>query len=199
MKQLDVLISHCKKPTLSAWLFACTFLLLSACSQTPIQETLPQPDWNIGGKIGYKQGLLKGGSATFTWTQQEQHYILHLFNPLGQAELSIKGNQNSAFAISANRQTFIADTPEELMQEITGWSFPVAAVKQWLQGKTFGNERDLEYNSEQQLQSFNTPIWQVKIDKYKTVGDKIYPHRIKLSKEDLRLTIIIKQHHQNFF
>lgn len=179
-------------------MFTCVFLLLSACSQTPIQETLPHPDWNISGKIGFRQGLLKGGSATFNWTQKDQHYILHLFNPFGQAELSIKGNQYSAYAIKANQQTFTAKTPEALMQQIAGWSFPVQAVKQWLQGKTFGNESQLIYNSKKQLQSFNTPTWQVHIDKYTVVGEKIYPHRLKLSKKDLRLTIIIKQHHQNF-
>lgn len=197
MKPLNVSISHCKR-SLSALFFSFALLLLNACSQTPIQETLEQPDWTIGGKIGFKQSLLKGGSASFTWTQKEQHYIIHLFNPLGRPELSIKGNQHSAYAIKVDGETFRAETPEALMQQITGWSFPVQAVKQWLQGKPFGNESQLTYDDNQHIQSFNTPTWKVRIDKYKPIGDKTFPHRLKLEKDGLRLTIIIKQHHHNF-
>ena len=120
------------------------------------------------------------------------------FNPVGRPELSIKGNKHSAIAIQSNGDTFRADTPEQLMQQIVGWSFPVQSVKLWLQGKTLGTELNLSYNDNNQLQSFDTPAWHASIDRYKAVGEKILPHRIKLENNQLRLTIIIKQHHQHF-
>ncbi|NRB40149.1 MAG: outer membrane lipoprotein LolB [Pseudomonadales bacterium] len=186
------------RPSSYAFFFSCIFLLLSGCSQTPIQETLEQPDWKISGKIGFRQSLLKGGTASFNWTQKDQHYIIHLFNPLGRPELSIKGNDKQAFAVQADGTSYYAQDPEQLMQRITGWSFPMNAVKQWMQGKTLGDERNRQYNQEQQLQSFDTPIWHVELSKYKAVGDQLFPHRLRLEKNDLRLTIIIKQHHANF-
>lgn len=176
-----------------AWLI---FLLLSACGQTPIQQQLSHPDWQVSGKIGIRESLLKGASASFQWSQQRDDYIIHMFNSLSQPILTLKGNQKNASLSTADGKHYHADSAETLMQQISGWSFPVDAVKFWLQGQLYGNEQALEYNSLGQLIAFSTPVWQVTVDKYKNVGGSMLPHRLKLIKPDLRLTIIIKQHQQ---
>lgn len=199
MKPLTALTSRCKPSTYYALILLHLFFLISACSQTPIMEQLSSPDWKIAGKIGVKKSLLNGGSATFTWSQENENYIIHLFNPLGQPQLTLKGNQSIATASTSGGEYYQGDTPEQLMQQIAGWSFPVNNVRQWLQGKTAGNETLLNYNELHQLQSFSTQMWQVNLDKYKPVGDNNFPHRLKLRNENMKITLIIKQHNAKIF
>lgn len=182
------------RKTIPQSLAAIVILLLSACSQTPIQQQLSDPDWHVSGKIGIRQSLIKGTSASFQWHQQQDHYIIHMFNTLGQPVLTLKGNDNGASMSTADGQYYEADSAEALMQQISGWSFPVDAVKFWLQGQTFGNEQQIEYNAQGQLSAFITPTWAVSLDKYKTINNTSLPYRLKLQKPELRLTIIIKQH-----
>lgn len=113
-------------------------------------------------------------------------------NPLGKVELLLKGWEEHASAKTANGQTFQADSPEELLEELSGWLFPITHAQHWVEGQAGPGSYDLEYNSEQLLVRFKSRDWQVELSNYKDQK----PRRIKITHQltELRLQMIIKNH-----
>lgn len=168
---------------------------LASCAFTPEQQThITEPDWEISGKIGIKESTLRASSSLFQWKQQDEQYIIYLFNTLGQTQLTLSGNNSFAKIEKMNGDTATANTPEELLKQVTGWYFPISSMRYWLQGKTQGDEHNIIRTSEGNLNTFSTSHWQATLEKYKDVAQQPLPHKIKLQKNDLKITLIIKQH-----
>lgn len=168
--------------------------LLSACANKPITE-LDQPDWEINGKLGIREAQ-HSNTLLFNWQQQDQRYVIHLMNTLGQIELTLTGDQQQAIAIRPDGTLRKAATPESLLLQLTGWHFPISDARLWLQGKSSGNEYDITLNAEQQPASFHAGDWQVHLSQYKKVAESQLPYRLQLQHHNnsLRLTILIKHH-----
>ncbi len=178
--------------------FATLFIacyILASCSLTPKQPPhFTHPDWEISGKIGIKESTLRASSSFFQWKQQDEHYIIYLINAIGQTQFTLSGSDHQASIQKANGETATADTPEELLEQVTGWHFPVSAVRHWMQGKTQGSEKNIIRTDEGHLYTFNTENWQATLEQYKPVAQQMLPHKIKLQQNDLKITLIIKQH-----
>lgn len=186
---------------LSAWMYRykiccllCVISLLSACSAPKPKIQLPEPDWEVSGKIGVRENMLRATSSLFSWKQQEQHYVIHVFTSLGQPQFTLFGNASFAQLQTAEGDVRSAATAEELLEQITGWSFPVSATRLWLEGKLQGSETALQYDEAGQLTAFQLDNWQVNLNHYKPVGNSEYPHKITLHNDHLKLTIIIKDY-----
>lgn len=169
-------------------------LLLGGCAFTPPSDLITNPDWQISGKIGIREPDVHATVLLFKWQQQDDRYLIHLFNTLGRLELTLSGDSTFARAESSDGKVAHADNAEELLHKITGWSFPVTNARYWLQGQTTGNESDIHLNEHNKPATFSTSTWQVALDRYKDVDGKILPHRIKLDGNDLTLTLIVKDH-----
>ncbi len=189
----NILTSFNLKSALTLMLTCC---FLASCSTQPILTKDQQADWEISGKIGIREGLLRAKSSIFQWRQQDKNYTIYIFNNLGQPQFTLSGNQTFALIQQADGKSKKATTPEELMQELTGWSFPLQPIRYWSQGKTYGDEQQIKIDNAGHLSQFSTDIWQVTLSHYKTVNQQALPHKIKLKKEDISLTLIIKQHAQ---
>lgn len=169
-------------------------LLISACASTP-DSNLSDPDWEISGKIGIREPA-RSTTLLFNWQQQEERYVIHLMNSLGQVELTLIGNTSEARAIRPNGKTYKASTPDALLLQLTGWHFPLAQARFWLQGLPTGTEFQVQHDSEQRLTQFHSDEWQAQLSQYRTVEQSQLPHRLILQhdKDSLRLTLLIKNH-----
>ncbi|HEY9033379.1 MAG TPA: lipoprotein insertase outer membrane protein LolB [Pseudomonadales bacterium] len=174
-------------------LAALLLALLSACSHLP-DSRIDQPDWQISGKLGIRQPDTRSVVLLFDWQQQGERYLIHLFNSLGRLELTLSGDHHHALAVQANGEHHRADTPEQLLQQLTGWSFPLADSRHWLQGQAAGNEQHSSHNAAGQLDTLVSGDWQVLLDKYQPVDGKPLPHRLQLQHTPMTLTLIVKQH-----
>lgn len=179
---------------LASLLLVSSTLLIAACSTPNVKDQLNQPDWQVSGKIGIRESMLRATSSLFQWKQQDDLYVIYVFNTLGQPQFTLQGNEHLAHLEVADGSEATARNAETLLEQLTGWSFPVEATRQWLQGQLQGNETDVSYNAQQQLTGFMMEDWQVELGRYKPVGNNIYPHRVKLKNEKITLTIIIKDY-----
>jgi outer membrane lipoprotein LolB len=170
-------------------LLACLCLTLWACSNQPrLQQTL---DWQASGKIGIQQSQGQSGSLSFIWQQSGEHYLIHAFNPIGQLQFSLSGDKHTASYQQADGQRIDAATPEQLLQQMTQWSFPVSAVALWINSEMSGNEQLLEYDAQQRLSHFVIDNWQVSWH-YK--GHDTQAYKIRLQSNSATLTLIIKNY-----
>lgn len=165
-------------------------LFLVACASKPTSQ-LRHPDWERSGKIAI-QDEQQNISLLYHWQQQDDNYVIHLMNPMGKIELLLKGWHEQANAQTADGQTYQADTPEELLQELSGWLFPITHAQYWIEGQAGPDSDSLEVNNELNLVRFKSQDWLVELGNYKDQK----PRRIKISHQStpLRLQMIIKNY-----
>jgi outer membrane lipoprotein LolB len=173
-------------------LAACCFI--TACATPNFDRTLAQPDWEISGKIGIKESASRASSSLFQWRQKNDNYAIFLFNALGQTQITITGNKKKAIAQQADGSTASAKTPEELLNKLTGWHFPVSSARFWLQGTTEGSESAIKRSNDGNIAQLTATQWQVTLNNYKLINGKPMPHKLKLQQENLHITLIVKEH-----
>lgn len=181
---------------LSAGFLLAAVLLSGGCAITPDSDLISKADWEISGKLGIREAQAQAQSAVllFNWQQQDDRYLIHLFNALGRLELTLSGNRHFARAERSDGHKAEAENAEALLQQLVGWSFPVSATRFWLQGQTAGYENNIKHHDDNTLAGFTTPAWQVTLDRYRAVDGKNLPHRIKLNRDDISVTLIVKNH-----
>lgn len=168
--------------------------LLAACASPRFDSNMADPDWEISGKIGVRETALRATSSIFQWRQKDDQYAIFLLNNLGQIQLTITGNRKTALAQHPDGKTEKAKTPEELLEKLTGWYFPVTSARYWLQGLPQGNETGIQRSNEGFLTHFSTKEWQAELGNYKAVDGVFLPHKIKLEQATLSITLVVKQH-----
>lgn len=175
-----------------AWLLLSCCLLITACSGFPA-SSFDRPGQEISGKVGVREES-RHTTLFFRWLEQDNHYTIYLNNPLGQTELSLKGNRQQTTLLRADGTSMTATSPEALLKQATGWEFPLSNIRFWLQGETTGTEELLETNADGLPQSFRTGPWLVTLEQYRPVDHHQLPHRLVLKQPNIEITLLVKQH-----
>lgn len=149
-------------------------------------------DWKLAGKIGVKQRD-DGGSAYIDWTQSEDSFHIRLSGPLGQGTTIISGNESGAKLESASDGTFIAESPEELLHQHTGWHIPLHYLLYWVKGLPEPRIPSVaNYDQKGYIESLTQGPWKLEFYKYQQVLGVTLPHKIKIQTDDLKVTLVIK-------
>lgn len=196
------------------WIAVVTGLLLLTASgcvtqqviQPPITQEPPQKvdwvehvrkltllkDWQLQGKIGIKQQD-DGGSAYINWTQSEDSFHITLSGPLGQGTTIISGNDSGAKLESAGDGTFIAESPEELLYQHTGWHIPLHNLLYWIKGLPEPRIPSRAIHDENgYISTLYQGPWRLNFYRYQTALNVTLPHKIKIYHQDLKVTLVIK-------
>lgn len=181
------------KNVLYSLFYLALLLIISGCASKPGFD-IQQPDWEINGKLAVREPQ-RSTTLLFNWQQKNDHYLIHLMNPLGQIQLTLVGNKQYASAVDSKGTIHQAKNAEQLLLHLTGWHFPIQSAQLWLQGKADESASKLQYD-EQQLSALQSLQWQVTLSHYRPIGGQLLPHRLRIQQEDglLTLTLIIKQH-----
>lgn len=155
------------------------------------QLTLLQ-EWQLQGKIGVKHAD-DGGSAYINWTQSNDSFHITLSGPLGQGTTIISGNDSGAKLETASDGSFIAESPEELLYQHTGWYIPLHNLLYWVKGLPEPRIPSIIVHDKRgYISELSQGPWQLKFYRYQNALDATLPHKIKMYNEDLRVTLIIK-------
>ena len=149
-------------------------------------------EWQIRGKIGVRTAD-DGGSAYLDWSQSFDSFYIILSGPLGQGSTIISGNPSGA-RLENSDGTFVSDSPEHLVMEHTGWQIPINSLLYWIKGipAPKGNA-DMTQNEMGTLASLDQAGWHLQFDRYGNALGELLPQRIKIQKDDLKVTLIIKE------
>lgn len=150
-------------------LLASSVLGLNGCQKTlqapalttplPTQEVV-KTQFSIAGKIGIKTPQ-QNGSAFYAWTQVNQYFAIDLTGALGIGQTRIEGIPGKVSLTSAKTGRLQAATPEELLQQATGWQAPISYLVSWVQGKPASNNAQATYDEQQRLKQLAEGGWQV--------------------------------------
>lgn len=189
-------------------LLACV-LLLSACAQSPLREisrhapehwtsqmhTLAeQQHWQVSGKLGLRSPE-QSFSASFRWQQQASNYAISLSGPFRLKHVSIEGDENRLIFHAPDRDPIESDDPESLFARELGWYFPLRQAPEWIKGIPVPDLAiDAIEFSDQQLSLLKQSGWTLHYSRFQpNESGLVLPGKIVLQRDDIRVTLILKQ------
>lgn len=181
-----------------------TSLLLAGCHKyqktTPNLQSIPtQPtnitpnnQFSIQGKIGIKTST-KSGSAFFAWQQDQETFNIELSGALGIGRTNIQGNSHHATLMSTKTGTIEAQSPEQLLEQATGWNAPISYLVPWIQGQSATPKAKIQRDAQNRISQLVEDDWQVDLNYSPT---QTLPNKISLKQhlennQENQITVII--------
>ncbi len=172
------LSSRIKQTTLSVTLIS-GLLLLAGCQSFPSTQvaTSPTPtlqaqkleNFIINGKIGVtmpsalstdgSSASTQGGSAFYTWGQENDRFAIELMGALGIGKTNIEYNGQTATLVSEKTGSLSAEDPEELLQKATGWQAPISQMPYWISGRSAPSDTTPQVDAQNRLISSINGDW----------------------------------------
>ncbi|GGO86605.1 outer-membrane lipoprotein LolB [Marinobacterium nitratireducens] len=187
-------------------LLLCLTLTLAGCGAFKAQPPLPATgswedyqqrvaalqQWSLDGKVGIRTAD-DSHSARLQWQQQPGDYRILISGPLGQGGARIDGNDQGVIIDVAGEGRFSAQSPEELLQQLLGWSFPVRQANYWVRGLPAPGLSYTPTFLENRLASLEQGGWIIHYSAYAKDGGPGLPLRIRLQRSDLTIMVVIKE------
>ena len=146
-------------------------------------------EWSFTGKIGIftPEGR---ESANLNWHQTSLGFHIRLTGPLGINVLEIQKVDDNTVIIDGKH--YISQDIEQLITQLSGIQLPVNNLQQWIKGNP--SEASFELDDNQQVISLlggtnKNGIWQINYADYRTVNHINLPHKLQLTRGDLRVKI----------
>ena len=175
-------------------------LFLTGCQQfTQPLGPAPAPmveahnQFNLQGKIGIRTPQ-QSGSAFFRWSQDNQDFDIELSGILGVGKTQISGKPGEVTLNSANTGLIRAESPEELLQQATGWNAPITHLVQWVQARPASTDAKITKDDLQRPTQFLEDDWTVDLsynDQAALPNKLILKQSLESGKEN-RITMIIQ-------
>jgi outer membrane lipoprotein LolB len=190
-------------------LLALSLLLLAGCAAFESREALQGEGdarlwqahkdtiatidgWQISGKLGIRAPD-DSATATLFWLQRQGYFDIRLSGPLGGGAARLSGREDAVTLELANRKTYKADSPEDLLEAGLGWRLPVSHLLWWVRGLPAPDSRSqIELDAQSRLASLQQDGWQVSFPSYVEENGYMLPQRIKLQGANLQITLVIK-------
>lgn len=193
------------KRRLYIWACLLSISLLSACATT--QQTSKQNTPNsthftklsliqtfqLKGRIGIQMPG-RGYSGSFKW-QHLAHNTdeISFFSPVGSQVAKITQTPTLATLTDNKGNTYQATNASALIDEHLGWQIPVNDLNDWLLARAQADDKtSLELDPKGRLTRLNKHDWSIQYANYRTWDSTDLPSKIKLSKPDFSLKLIIK-------
>jgi len=189
-----------------------TLLLLTACTTTgtipsehassSIQQdalhSLPE-NWTINGRISVINEQ-ENWYAKFTWIQKKQDFQVSFTGPLGETELQVSQIAEN-IRLKTPGKELTGHNLEQLLQQETGWEFPITSLRYWSQG--YPNPEiasQLKYNNDQQISDIFQAGWHIRYPKRMLVEhlsavNLLLPKKIIATRQDVKIKLIITRWH----
>ena len=124
------------------------------------QQVEAENQFNLQGKIGVRTPQ-QSGSAFFTWVQQQQQFDIELSGILGVGKTQISGQPGQVTLNSAKTGLIYAESPEELLEQATGWQAPITHLVDWVQARPATVDAQIQKDSQQRPTQFIEDGWTV--------------------------------------
>lgn len=149
-----------------------TVFMLSGCQLITQQPTLssqqlesgqqasPSNQFSLQGKIGVRTPE-QSGSAYYTWVQNQADFNIQLNGILGMGKTIIEAQDGKVSLNSAKTGLITAESPEELLEQATGWVAPITALVDWVQARPATPQAKIEKDAAQRISQIVEEGWTV--------------------------------------
>lgn len=181
---LPLLFSGCAKPPT-------TELQINDSWQAQQSQLEKLTHWSLSGKLGvFTPDERK--SVDISWQQSDQEFHIRLIGPLGITVLDIQKTDDGNVIIDG--EAYHSADAEQLITELSGMVLPITQLQQWIKGNPRGASYLLDDN--QQVSSLSGTDrelgqWIISFSDYRTIDRTNLPHKLQLTRGDLRLKFAI--------
>ncbi len=149
--------------------------------------------WKIDGRLGV-QHKDEGFSAEMKWLQDGNHFDIRLIDPLGRQVARLMGDDGKVELRTMDGKSFKARRAENLLEAALGWSFPVQSLFYWVKGIPDPNFLvwRQEYDDLGRLERLEQNKWRLTISRYQGLGSEYIPRIIRMSRDDLKVKLLIR-------
>ena len=111
---------------------------------------------------------------------------------MGEAALELRG-ASGGVELRVQDEVHRADSPETLLREHTGWSFPLQGLRYWVLGVTAPGTaiEALELDPEGRPGHFFQSGWRIVYRRYVSVQDITLPERLDLERARLEARLVV--------
>ncbi len=170
-------------------------LLLSACVTPPHTNNITKTNlehWTASGKLGVKKGS-RAKAVNFKWENKGNIFNIKLHGAMGFGSSSLS-NQNGIVELKTKDGIRRSESAESLLQNLLGWTVPVDGLRYWIKGIPSPIE-DIEFqemNPSGELAILHQQGWKIQFQKYQQIEGLLLPRKIVAKRDQLKLTIAIK-------
>lgn len=169
-------------------------ILLGACA--PITRLDEQMAWQ-GHKsdIEIKQWQLQGRllirtddvlNAHISWQHKGEQDAISLFGALGLGKRKIEINGDNISLDSGDGEKLRSNDVDGFMRRQLGFDVPVTALRRWVLGLPVKNSSIIKIKN-----GFEQLGWRIETSRYKATIIGVMPHKLKIKKNKIKLTLII--------
>ena len=187
--------------------FFLLFFLIGGCAQAP--EKLNQENssrwlehqldinaiesWHIRGRVAIKNDN-ESGTLTLHWNQEKNNYELRFIAPFGQGTYILTGSADGVIMQGTDNNVLTATTPEQLMQDVLGWSVHLNGLKYWVRGipEPDVNHGQILLDQEGRLANMNQAGFNVSITRYTNHNGISLPEKLSIRNDSIQLKLIIQ-------
>jgi len=150
-------------------------------------------DWSLSGKLGIFTPQERK-SVDIYWQQVEQNFHIRLSGPLGITVLDIEKTASDTVIIDGKE--YLSRDVEQLIEELSNMVLPITQLQQWIKGNPI--DADYQLDDNQQVNSLlgfdrNNGQWLINYNDYRTVEETNLPHKLQLTRGNLRLKFAISR------
>ncbi len=123
-------------------------------------------NWNLKGRVAGKSNN-EGFRAGVHWQQLQHDFVIDLHGPLGRKVAVITGKPGNVQLNTSKGESYEADDPETLLQELLGYSLPVNGLRYWLLGVPDPKQANsFELDEKGRLIQLNQTGWLINYKRY---------------------------------
>lgn len=177
-------------------------LLLTSCATTRQTTTAPMAaagwdqrmgdlqrlaSWQLGGRAAVAYGT-QGWQASLDWRQTGDAAEVHLSGPLGIGAMVLKRTPDGLSLNGAPP----SDAVMAQLQDRLGFELPLDHLRYWLLGVPDpASAFDLKRNDQDRAVQLTQDQWTIDYDKYMPVDGDVLPAHLVLSREGVRVRIVV--------
>lgn len=145
--------------------------------------------WSLQGRAA--TGKVLGWSGNLNWRQDGETFDVRLSGPLGAGGFRAKG-EPGLVRIYTGDETYYTNEPEELVEDIVGWRFPLEGLRYWAIGLPApGSPARLSVDGDGLLAGLYQSGWQLAFTEYQRTDGPTLPRRIVLDNGEHTLQLVI--------
>ena len=180
--------------------------MLAGCATPPVLGPDPRAQWESRRRrlAALRSFAFRGrlalrtpehaSSARVHWRQRGDEYRVRLGGLLGEAAFELRGGAG-AVELRSRDGVHRADSPESLLRERTGWSFPLQGLRYWVLGIAAPGAAlaALELDREGRPARLVQAGWRIVYRRYASVRDLSLPARLDLDRARLEARLVVSR------
>ena len=145
----------------------------------------------LSGRLGIKQGN-EGQSGSLRWLHAPPKHEITVYSPIGTTVAKIEQNENGAQLTTSDKEVYKADDPDQLMEQVMGWHFPLNGMQYWVLGRVAPEgPAEEERGANNRLMRLKQQDWDIQYADYRPLANIELPYRIIMKRADLVIRFVV--------